>query len=713
MDGGRRWRPTLRQTIGLGLGLVILVTAAMVTAWSYYSSKQQLLSFSSELIDHNARVVREQVDGFLVPARTAAELTLALVDSGMVSADDVDDLEKYFFDFLSVHDTVSMLNYGNERGEFLMVKRQADGSLSTKVVAIDGDGNRDVYWRHRDADGPLAPPREVVHDPKDTYDARTRPWYRGAIADRALHWTGVYVFFTDKKPGVTAAVPRFDADGKPLGVLSVDIGLIDLSHFLRDNIKVGETGQAFMVDEQSRLIATRRADRLTVVDDAPGARGERLRSIGESLSPEIEALADNAAYESYFERVFARGELPEQHTIHYSVGGKAYMATLMPIEVGSTRRWLAGVVAQEDEFLADAKRTNRNALLAAGAFAILAMLVGFVLARIIGRSLSKLVEESARVQRLEIDSPPAESRFREVDDVLRAFEGMKTGLRSFQKYVPVDLVRSLIDNQQDATLGGEPRTLTIFFSDIRGFTSISEGLEPSELASELADYLSAVTSCINERRGTVDKYIGDAVMAFWGAPERVEDHAAQACHAALEAQRAIDAHGRAGERPDFYTRIGLHTAEVVVGNFGSDQRMNYTIIGDGVNLASRLEGVNKAFGTRILISEDTFALVRDQFETRRIGLVAVKGREKPCVTYELLGAAGSLDDEHVETVRLYEAALDEFLARNWRTAIGLFIDVLERSPHDRAAETLLAQSQRFSEAPPPPEWNGSFAMETK
>jgi adenylate cyclase len=324
-----------------------------------------------------------------------------------------------------------------------------------------------------------------------------------------------------------------------------------------------------------------------------------------------------------------------------------------------------------------------------------------------------LVEESARVQRLEIDSAPAQSRFREVDDVLRAFEGMKTGLRSFQKYVPVDLVRSLIDNQQDATLGGEPRTLTIFFSDIRGFTTISEDLDPATLATELAGYLSAVTNCINERRGTVDKYIGDAVMAFWGAPELVEDHAVQACHAALEAQHAIAERRGAGDRPDFYTRIGLHTAEVVVGNFGSDRRLNYTIIGDGVNLASRLEGVNKAFGTEILISEDTHALVGDHFETRRIGLVAVKGREKPCVTYELLGAKGGLDPDQLETVRLYESALDEFLARNWKDAIGLFIDVLELAPGDRAATTLMSQAQKFSEQPPPLEWNGSVTMETK
>ena len=714
MHRGRRWRPTLQQTIGLGLGLVILVTAAMVTAWSYFSSRKQLLEFSRELITYNANVVKEQVHGYLEPAKSAAELTLALVQSGMVSADDNDELEKYFFDFMTVHPTVSMLNYGNERGDFLMVKRQSDGSLSTKIVAIDDEGGREVVWRHRDRDGPLTPVREVVTAPEDQYDARTRPWYRGAIADRALHWTGVYVFFTDKKPGVTAAIPRFDPAGTPLGVLSVDIGLTDLSRFLRDNIRVGKTGHAFLLDESAHLIAIPQAEELTIVDPTSGAAGERLRLVAESTTPEVAALAGNAAYADYFDLVFDMSTAPpKERTIRYDVGGTSYIATLMPIRVSDARRWLAAVVAQEDEFLSSAKRANRNALIAAGAFAILAMIVGFILARIIGRSLTLLVEESARVQRLEIDSAPAQSRFREVDEVLRAFEGMKTGLRSFQKYVPVDLVRSLIDNNQDATLGGEARTLTIFFSDIRDFTTISEGLAPTALAAELAAYLSTVTHHINERRGTVDKYIGDAIMAFWGAPEVVQDHAVQACYAALDAQHDIDARRATGEHPDFYTRIGIHTAEVVVGNFGSDQRLNYTIIGDGVNLASRLEGVNKAFGTQILISEDTRALVHEHFETRRIGLVAVKGREQPCVTYELLGVKGSVHAARLETVRLYELALDDFLARNWEDAIALFIDVLEQAPNDRAATAVLAQAQLFARNPPPANWTGAFAMETK
>ncbi len=711
-----RWRPTLKQTIGVVLAGMILLTAGVLTATSYLSTRSTLLDFSRGLIGQNAEVVREQVDGFLEPAKSAAALTLELVDSGMVDVDETAEVERYFFNFLSVQPTVAMLNYGDRSGNFVMVKRQPDKSLSTKIIAIDPDGVRTVRWRHRDPGGSLSPPREVVREDDDPYDPRTRPWYVGAAESRGLYWTGVYVFHSDKQPGVTAAVPRLDADGNVLGVLAVDIGLAQMSAFLRERIRVGESGQAFLLDEKSQLIAVKDLDSLTIRAPDAGATGQRLRVLSESPVPEIAALADSRECMLFLEGVFRAPDrsIPAPHTLRYEVGGRDYVATLMPIQVGPKRRWVAGVVALEDEFLASAKRANLRALLTAVGFALIALLVGMVIARIITRSLNVLVRESERVRNLEIESGPRQSRFREVDEVLNAFEGMKTGLRAFEKYVPVRLVRTLMQQQTEPHIGGEARTLTIFFSDIRDFTTISEGLDPLRLAENLALYLSAVTSRIMERNGTVDKYIGDAVMAFWGAPQPVEDHADQACRAALEALRDLRQLATIQpEFPDFYTRIGIHTAEVVVGNFGSDDRFDYTIMGDGVNLASRLEGVNKVFGTQILLSEDTHALVKDKFETRRIGLVAVKGRSQPCTTYELIGPLGSLDEDTKEAHRSYDEGLTRYLDRDWEGAIECFAAVLERLPEDQAARRLLQHSQELQANPPPESWDGTIRIRSK
>jgi adenylate cyclase len=702
----RGFRPTLRLTISVVLAGMITITAGSLAVTSYLSTRGALLHFARDLIAQNAQLVREQVDGYLRPASSAAELTLALAQRGMVDVSEPERVEEYFFELLTVHRTVTMLNYGDEHGNFIMVKRQPDGSLSTKLVRVDGDG-RQVSWRHRDPGGPLSPPREVVDDPDDAYDPRTRPWYRGAIADGGLHWTGVYVFHSDRQPGVTAAVPHRGPDAQLIGVLSVDIGLVDLSHFLRDRIRVGTSGQAFLVDEGKQLIAVSDADSLTVADgDGP----RRLRQLHESPRPEIAALGAAGASRDLIAGAFEHGE---PRTVRYHAAGRDYVATAITIDVGANRRWVAGVVALEDDFLAPAQAANRRALLAAAGFALIAVLIAIALSRGIARSLAALVDESGRVRRLELAPGGRRSTFREVDDVLGAFEGMKTGLRAFEKYVPMRLVRQLVERQQEPALGGEIRTLTILFTDVRGFAGISEKLAPLELAQQLGAYLSIVTRRIQERQGTVDKYVGDAVMAFWNAPQDVPDHPAEACRAALEALAGVrELTAARPDLPEFFTRIGIHTGEVVVGNFGSDDRLNYTIIGDGVNLASRLEGVNKLFGTQILISEHTRALLGDAFETRRLGLIAVKGRERPCVAYELIGEAG-VDAARVAAARRYEQALDRYLARDFEAAAAQLGELLAEVPDDRAAVWLVEQCRAFAIAPPPAAWTGAVAMDTK
>jgi len=194
----------------------------------------------------------------------------------------------------------------------------------------------------------------------------------------------------------------------------------------------------------------------------------------------------------------------------------------------------------------------------------------------------------------------------------------------------------------------EPKDVTIFFCDLEGFSSHSETLKPDDLLGQLTEYFSALTSAITEEGGTVDKFIGDAVMAFWGAPTARTDHVLRACSAALRAKRRMEALYRdwtAEGRPVMRVRIGLHTAEVLVGNIGSVERLSYTAIGDGVNVSSRLEGVNKLFGTTICISDSVRQALGDQIVARPMRTITVKGRTQDFMVYELLGLTGSDDPE--------------------------------------------------------------------
>jgi len=238
---------------------------------------------------------------------------------------------------------------------------------------------------------------------------------------------------------------------------------------------------------------------------------------------------------------------------------------------------------------------------------------------------------------------PLESPIREVVVLSRAIDTLDAAVRSFAAFVPVGLVRQLLESDQKLELGGHSRFLTIFFSDLEGFSSLSEQVPSQELLRRVSAYLAVVTKAVNEESGTIDKFIGDGVMAFWGAPALLEDHAARACFAALRIQRGMEvlnAQWQEDGLKPLNVRIGIHSDAVLVGNIGSKERMSYTVMGDGVNVAARLEGVNKEYGTRICISHSVYKEAGDGLCVRPIDNVTVKGRRATILIYEVMGAYG-------------------------------------------------------------------------
>jgi adenylate cyclase len=289
---------------------------------------------------------------------------------------------------------------------------------------------------------------------------------------------------------------------------------------------------------------------------------------------------------------------------------------------------------------------------------------------------------------------------------------MKRGLNSFKKYVPAQLVRQLIEANEDAVIGGQRRQLTLFFSDIADFTSISEVLRPRQLSSQLSLYFNEITKVIMEERGTVDKYIGDAVMAFWGAPVEIPGHAAAACRAALRVQARIDKLNQAWlaeGKPAFFTRIGLNTGEVIVGNMGSDERLNYTAIGDPVNLASRLEGINKTYKTQIIISHNTFELCKNEIEARILDFAQVKGKAEVIAIYELLAEKGDIATVDKEFYLQFSLAVQLYRSQHWDEAVEQFQQLSAKRPDDYPSEIFLKRCLKFKSDPPPEHWNGVAA----
>lgn len=341
---------------------------------------------------------------------------------------------------------------------------------------------------------------------------------------------------------------------------------------------------------------------------------------------------------------------------------------------------------------------------------LLSSLIILVLYREVTVPIAGLVEETEKIKRFDLEEKVVvKARLREIQAMVSAVASMKTGLASFKKYVPAQLVRQLMDAGEQANISGHHRVVTIFFSDIADFTTISESLRPNELTARLSEYLSAVTEVIMAEGGIVDKYIGDAVMAFWGAPLEMKDHPLRACEAALKARRSIaelNAKWTAQGKSVFHTRMGVHTGEVIVGNMGSEQRLNYTVIGDSVNLASRLEGLNKNYKTNIIISQETYELCKEGVEARILDFVVVKGRTEATMIYELAAMKGDISATDKEFLRRFTAAVEAYRARKWDDAIRQFKALAERKPEDAPARMFIARCEKFKQTPPPEGWDG-------
>jgi adenylate cyclase len=292
----------------------------------------------------------------------------------------------------------------------------------------------------------------------------------------------------------------------------------------------------------------------------------------------------------------------------------------------------------------------------------------YVLSRKISRPIEILTEDIRDLLDFNTSRRVIRSKILEINILSSAVNKLRNTLRAFTTYVPQDLVNDLLRSGNDIELGGESRYLTILFTDLQGFSSISEVTPSRELMKLISAYLALVTQTVKEETGTVDKFIGDSVMAFWGAPLLDQNHAYHACVAAVKSQRrmvGLNAQLIQEGLSPLTVRIGIHSDAVLVGNIGSPTRMSYTVMGDGVNIAARLEGINKEFSTSICISHATYKEAGERLWTRPVDVITVKGRKGEIPIYELLAIRGD-DPETMPTVR------EQALCKATQKAFALF-----------------------------------------
>lgn len=353
---------------------------------------------------------------------------------------------------------------------------------------------------------------------------------------------------------------------------------------------------------------------------------------------------------------------------------------------------------------------------------LIALFVAYIAARATSRPLIQMAKVARGVGQGNLDQEAIETAGGEIGEMGRAINAMISGLRqrnllqdTFSRYTAPSVVEEVL-KRGGVQLGGVKSVATIFFSDLVGFTSLSEQTEPEILVALLNEYFDAMTKAILETEGTLDKYIGDAILAFWGHPIAHDDDATRACRTALaqrrELYRLCDKWEKQGY-PRLDMRIGIETGEVIVGDIGSELKLNYTVLGDTVNLASRLESLNKTYGTRILIGETTRRLAGDSIAVREIDLLAVMGKSRPVHVYELLGMAETLSPIQISAYAAYDRALRAYHARQWDEAEAHLLRVERELGPDKPCQVMHKRIEQFRLTPPPPDWDGSSVLTSK
>ncbi|MXQ12634.1 adenylate/guanylate cyclase domain-containing protein [Microvirga makkahensis] len=456
------------------------------------------------------------------------------------------------------------------------------------------------------------------------YDPRERPWYRDAFLPGAGPITEPYVFKLANLIGYTVRAPF--PQGRR-GVVAGDILLTETDAFLRSQ-KLGTSGVVFLFDDSGRIVAHPRMEEVFHARTAdPPLDLPRLgQLVAVDIAPPLNAWQQGAAAQQIFE----------------AADGRTYVVAFRSIGTARSSGLSLAVMAPLDEFFAEIEAGRRQLFLLALGLVLAALPVVWGIGSMLSGSMKALARETDRIQKFKTDGPPRRisSIIREIDDLGRSVATMRTVVRTFASFVPKRLVQQLVATGDALQPGGSRREVTVLFTDITGFTAITEKADPEQVMLRTSRYLAVLSAVITEHGGTVDKFVGDAIMAIWNAPTDDSDHVAHACAAVLacrEANRRLNGEFEREGWPAYRTRFGLHTGEAVVGTIGSDDRMAYTVLGAVVNLAARLEPLNKEYGTDILVSDAIQRRVSDRFAFRAVDTIQPKGFEARIRVYELCG----------------------------------------------------------------------------
>ncbi len=691
---GLRWALT-----ALVLSTVVLTALLIHLFWSV-AARRNVGDVVGQLNRQIVESIHHELHGVLDDASSMEEAVRSIFFQGTIKVTDEGKREFVFLALLRSQPSLSWISLGFPDGGFFGSRKASDTEID--MIEVKWDPATGAARQRTDYYTPEI--GDIMFNNREfepsTYNATEQRWYRRAVAENAPGWSRISNFPGSHRQAIGISTP-LRVDDRFVAVINIVIDLARLSQFL-SSIEVGKSGTVVVLDRNGNVMAS----------PDPGAierqqNGEMPTLGGLSReNPLLRAVGD------YLGRGNAGlAGLTDMRQVAFTSpkDGREYFLTFAPLSFDD---WVVATIIPAADLLATIERNAKLLLTALVALTLLLATLAIVSAnRLIGAPLLRIVGQLKHIESFELDAiTRMSSPLRELDNLSAALTQMSRGLASFQKYIPTALVRTLVARGVEARPGGRQQVLTVLFTDIVGFTGLSERLGDA-IVPVLGDYLELASAAIATRNGTIDKFIGDAVMAFWGAPTPNDRHAVDACAAALEFRR------RLGQRDDrgvpLRMRVGINTGRMLVGNIGSNERLSYTVIGDAVNVASRLEAVNKRYGTEILIGEDTRSAASDAILVRRLDWVSVYGRTQGLAVYELLGMADRSASQTPEWVITYEAGLDAYARREWSEAVELFERVIAHRGDDLPSRIFVERCRNYLASPPPEDWTAVSILAEK
>ena len=672
-----------------GLVLASIVVSAVGVHLLWWRTAQQISQTLADTInDQIVSAVSDELQSITTEARSAFTAVRTLFVETVLDPRDADKRKFVFLSQLQAQPTISWVAFGSPDRSFFAAHKLGDTAIEMLEMA-EGETRLSLdRYEFEDADVQFKS-RSFADTP---YSVSDQEWYREANQSNGERWFTLTAHPDGERLAVALAGP-IDVQQKRAGVLAIIIELTRVSNFL-SQLTVGKSAGAFILDRRGAVIA------------APDPDADELNALktNHPLFPvAVDAIQQAGnSYETSSGRAF--------HT-QVNRDGKAYEAVLTPI---SFPGWSLVTVVPELEFLGPVQSTIHQLLIGLAILIVIAGLLSAWLAqRLIAKPLIKVVNEIRHVERFDLDKVERHSsQLTEIENLSGAIADMALGLAAFRKYIPADLVKRLISDGHGARLGGAVRPMTVMFVDLAGFTGMSERLG-DRIIPLISRYFDLVSTQVQDHGGTIDKFIGDAVMAFWGAPASNPDHAMDCCRAALACQRAVHDSGLLDdEGHPVKIRIGINSGDMLVGNIGSEVRLNYTVIGDAVNIASRLEGTNKLYGSQIIIGPETRRLAGRHICVRELDRLAVYGRAGGLQIYELLGMAEEFTDS-AGWVESYEAGLAAYRARDFTVAVRDFEKAQHFRKRDQASSMMIERCKQQLEAPTGDDWDGTTIAQTK